>query len=329
MTPAEFRDYLERREPELIRYAEAIRHFVEEQLKASGGQGLLKVPAKPRAKDHGSAIAKIIKKKYDDPVRQMTDIVGLRFVVLLDEEVGLVSKIIEGGPWDASLDRDYEKEKEDAPTTFTYQSKHYVLRARDNAFSQEVEVEVGTPCEVQVRTLLQHAYSELTHDTVYKPGGVRPPAKVVRLVARSMALIESTDSLFMDTIVELRNAEAPAKAWFDGVCQLYREVIGEEQASPIQSINFEFRHTYESVSAVTDVEQLRKFWLGSTGSAYASLVKRRASSTFLFGQPMVLALYPALRDAQRKVTKLWPFHSLDSEFDSVYSDLGLTRSISP
>src|SRR3546814_12228521 len=29
--------------------------------------------------------------------------------------------------------------------------------------------DLGTPCEVQLRTLLQHAHSQLTHDTIYKP----------------------------------------------------------------------------------------------------------------------------------------------------------------
>lgn len=36
-------------------------------------------------------------------------------------------------------------------------------------------VTAGTPCEVQVRTLLQQAHSELTHDTIYKPRVVQTP----------------------------------------------------------------------------------------------------------------------------------------------------------
>jgi putative GTP pyrophosphokinase len=317
--------YLDEKAPELMRLGNAIRSYVENQLRIDGFPELLKIPADPRPKSHSSAIAKIIKKNYNDPVSQMTDMVGLRFVVLLHEDVERISAIIESGPWSASLDRAYEQEKLENPTTFTYQSNHFVVYTKENDFSREIGVSPKTPCEVQVRTLLQHAYGELTHDTIYKPGDCPPTPVAERLVARSMALIESTDSLFMETVGELRQSVAPINEWFDGANGLFHELIGDA-GEPNVAINIEFRIVYEGVESVTSIEKLQEFWRGEQGRAFVPRVKERLSTSFLFRQPMVLALYYALRQDQRTVTKRWPFESLNTDLDAVYSDLGIART---
>ncbi|TOO37902.1 (p)ppGpp synthetase, partial [Vibrio parahaemolyticus] len=74
---------------------------------------------------------------------------------------------------------------------------HYVVRARVDLQVKGLMIKAGTPCEIQVRTLLQHAYAELTHDAVYKAKTVVEP-EVHRTVAKSMALIETTDDFFSD-----------------------------------------------------------------------------------------------------------------------------------
>ena len=50
-----------------------------------------------------------------------------------------------------------------------------------------------------MRTLLQHAHSELTHDTIYKPSVVQTPA-MLRAAAKSMALIEATGDYFEELV---------------------------------------------------------------------------------------------------------------------------------
>lgn len=317
--------YLDEKAPELTIFGNSIRSYVENQLRIDGFPELLKVPAKPRLKSHKSAIAKIVKKNYNDPVNQMTDLVGVRFVVLLHEDVERISAIIKSGPWHASLDRAYEQEKLENPTTFTYQSNHFVVYTEENDFSREIGVSPRTSCEVQVRTLLQHAYGELTHDTIYKPGDCPPTPVAERLVARSMALIESADSLFMETVGELRQSVAPINEWFDGANRLFRELVGDA-GEPNADINIEFRIAYEGVESVTSIEKLREFWFGEQGQAFVPCVKDRLATSFLFRQPMILALYSALRQDQRTVTKRWPFESLNTDLDDVYSDLGIARN---
>jgi predicted RNA-binding protein with RPS1 domain len=63
------------------------------------------------------------------------------------------------------------------------------------------------PCEVQVRTLLQHAWGELTHEDTYKPG-VSPPPLVVTLSRRLADALAVLDDIALDLRKELDRVEA-------------------------------------------------------------------------------------------------------------------------
>src|ERR1019366_6806543 len=133
---------------------------------------------------------------YQNPYEEIEDKVGLRFVVLLIEDIRTIEAAVKEAPhWVASLARDFEREQEARPYEFDYQSLHYVVRSALPFEFEGVVIPSDIPCEVQVRTLLQHAYSELTHDTIYKPN-VRATPLLKRAAAKSMALIEATSDYF-------------------------------------------------------------------------------------------------------------------------------------
>ncbi|MBV9931969.1 MAG: RelA/SpoT family protein, partial [Alphaproteobacteria bacterium] len=132
----------------------------------------LKLPVQPRLKDDQKLIEKAFfrNKGYADPFSAITDKVGTRFVVLLGSEIEAVERALRSIPgWTLSKDRDYESEQNENPFEFNYAAVHYVVRAHQDEEHAGVRVPAGTPCEVQIKTLLQHAFSELTHDTIYKP----------------------------------------------------------------------------------------------------------------------------------------------------------------
>lgn len=172
-----------------------------------------KVPPKYRIKDLESLTEKAFRrgKNYSNPWADITDKVGCRFVVLLLQDIDVVKTVVEQSKaWDYSLDRDFEKEKSENPEYFSYQSVHYVVR--NKTFRQHTFLDVSTglaeektvsippeiTCEIQIRTLLQHAFSELTHDAIYK-SPVKAAPEVKRIVSRCSALIETTDNMFKDT----------------------------------------------------------------------------------------------------------------------------------
>ena len=167
----------------------------------------LKIPINVRIKDNTSIIAKAFlrkDKKYTDPYTQITDKVGIRFVVLDLDEINVIKEIIEAqDDWDCSKDVDFEKNYAERPELFVYQSVHYIVRNCNIVDYNGVKIPANTPCEIQIRTLLQHAYAELSHQTVYKSNAQINPM-VKRKLARSMALIEATDELFKEVRQDMR-----------------------------------------------------------------------------------------------------------------------------
>lgn len=161
----------------------------------------LKVPMVPRIKGDTSLIDKALYrgKPYKDPYEDITDKVGMRYVVLLTTHITTLCSIIESADceafWSQTKDKDFEADKISKPLEFSYQSVHYVLRSKAGLSIDGQNLPEGLTCEVQIRTLLQHAHSELTHDTLYKPKSTAKPS-VKRTVAKSMALIEATDEFF-------------------------------------------------------------------------------------------------------------------------------------
>lgn len=188
--------------PMLLSWGNYIKDIINKELKNKNIvlKKFLKVPAEPRVKEIDSLLAKAFMrgKTYEDPYYDITDKVGIRYVVLLLEDISIIESIIQSrGEWSYSKDVDFETMKRDSPEFFTYQSVHYVIRNKEEISCGDDIILEGTPCEIQIRTLLQHAYAELSHTTIYKKNiDVNPLVK--RKLARSMALIEATDELFKE-----------------------------------------------------------------------------------------------------------------------------------
>lgn len=165
-------------------------------------------------------------KNYIDPWNQITDKVGCRFVVLLLSDIQIVEDAIKNiDAWTFSHDRDFNVEKINDPEKFAYQSQHYVLKCKDKLELDGVTIPQGTPCEVQIRTLMQHAYSEMSHDFLYK-SKFQKQNQVVRMISRCSAMIESTDELFDQAKTEICKYEET----FDNLCSMTLEFLNSNGA---------------------------------------------------------------------------------------------------
>ncbi|MBN5031835.1 RelA/SpoT domain-containing protein, partial [Stenotrophomonas maltophilia] len=191
-------DYIEANRESLERWG----RFVADSISADHAS-LLKMPAPPRVKDPDSARKKQLKKMYPDPIVDMTDLVGVRFVVLTSDDLRpILETITSSTNWRHKQTRDPDAEAAKDPSSFNYQSHHYELRPPSGD---------QWCCEVQVRTLLQHTIAELSHDAFYKASH-EVPSQAMRLVARSIALMETTDELLCMAMASVRAAQAPFDA---------------------------------------------------------------------------------------------------------------------
>jgi putative GTP pyrophosphokinase len=157
-----------------------------------------------RAKDPASFEAKACRPdpddpsrpKYDDPLREITDLVAARVITYLAEAVDRVCEVIE---------REFEiVEHTDmgadikAQGGFGYASRHFLVRLDPSrAELPEYDVLRGLTMEIQVRTAVQHAWAEVEHDIRYKldiPAEQRP--EFDRRFLLAAALIELADNEF-------------------------------------------------------------------------------------------------------------------------------------
>lgn len=286
-------------------------------------ESFLKIPVKPRVKEIKSALGKVARKGYTDPVMQMTDLVGTRFVVLLSQDIELVSNIIEKNTlFAAVVSKNYQEEIDLNPKIFDYQSKHFEVRPLADTEINGVKISKKICCEVQVRTLLQHAYAELVHDNIYKPVGIVPKA-AERHIARSMALMETTDELFCSTMKLLYETNLLRNEFNKALASIYKELIGSENMHPDEATNFLILDTYKDFFTQPTELYVREMII--TKKFLPSRIKKRAVTKTLYAQPTVLFIYYLIKNMPiETILDLWPLPGYLKELNMAFSDLGIS-----
>lgn len=280
----------------------------------------LKIPAEPRLKETRSLVDKALfrQKNYNDPYADITDKVGVRFVVLLTSDIKKVEQAICSGSdkWIFSKDRDYEEERQRKPLEFAYQSVHYVVSPPHETIVNGVTIPESVSCEVQVRTLLQHAHSELTHDSIYKPKRTAS-VEIQRTVAKSMALIETTDEFFERVIEDLHTASEPERGALILLRDYYIQYIKREpenQKSNLLIIDAFLDKIENLGEKLKDLFHNKPFIVQN--------VADRAAIQHLYRQPSIILAYLMAATSPAVTKERWPL-TLD-ELRPVYQDLGLS-----
>ncbi|MFY8351629.1 GTP pyrophosphokinase [Pseudoalteromonas sp. SSM20] len=286
----------------------------------------VKIPPSQRVKQVDSLVTKAFirkRNKYKDPYKEITDKAGIRFVVLLTSQLTLLSDIVQSSTnWTYSKDREFDEWKGDDPRIFDYQSVHYIVYAAENITHKGVEIKAGTPCEVQLRTLLQHAYAELAHDTIYKGNIVTTP-EVHRTFAKSMALMETTDDLLCSAKEALESATADINLW--------KSIINREAQQRLSDIQLiddskSADHVLSSLDWLlqkTSTEEFQAFLESPEYGYVCDRIRNRQDGAVEYRHPFVLLMYFLSKRFRSILHRKWP---LDLELlEGVYSDLGLVK----
>lgn len=173
-----------------------IRELLKELLKISG----IKFHAITyRLKDEESLRKKIRKKGYKyDSLKDITDIIGIRVITYYIDEVNEVAKLIEKN-FDIDEENTIDKGKALEIDKFGYLSLHYIAELKEERVKfPEYGCCKGHKVEIQIRTILQHAWAEIQHDLEYKNDD-ETPRDARRNFYRLAGLLETVDKEFMDT----------------------------------------------------------------------------------------------------------------------------------
>jgi ppGpp synthetase/RelA/SpoT-type nucleotidyltranferase len=261
-----------------------------------------------RVKDNDSLVDKAFyreNKSYSNPYEEIEDKVGCRFIVLLVEQIDVITDIIqEEDNWNYVSCRHFSDEREKSPLLFTYQSVHYVVRAKTDIKYNDLTIAKGTPCEIQIRTLLQHAYAELTHDAVYKSKKIVEP-RVQRTIAKSMALIETTDDFFSDVNNSLTSSPSDDFNFQHNLDQLYNSHIKTNSISS-QKSSIIILDEFESFIDDSLIGKLEVFIRKE--EHIIELINIKLNEDPIYHQSIVIFIYWLIRKKKNALIESWPLN---------------------
>lgn len=130
--------------------------------------------------------------KYTDPKNEIMDFAGVRIVTYLKSDIPLIKSIIEN-LFCIDYENSGDKIDELSENEIGYLSMHYIVSLKE--YSYEHNKYKSFKCEIQIRTVLQDAWSQIFHDRQYKSGinGIVPSYELKRktnLIAGSLELID-------------------------------------------------------------------------------------------------------------------------------------------
>ncbi len=183
---------LEEYRENLPRFEEVAREIRAALQKTFDDAGLLLAGIESRVKTEKSLAGKLeLKGSKYATLADITDIIGLRVITFYIDDVDKVASAVERlfeVDWENSVD----KRKVHEIDSFGYLSLHYICSRH------------GFPYrfEIQMRTVLQHAWANMNHDTGYK-SGVEVPRRYLRNLSRLAGMLELVDEQFSQIRSEL------------------------------------------------------------------------------------------------------------------------------
>ncbi|QQE95072.1 GTP pyrophosphokinase family protein [Providencia huaxiensis] len=150
-----------------------------------------------RTKNKKSALDKIKRKKYDDPSIKMTDLSGVRVIVYFESDIERVLKIVEEA-FNVDKHNSLNQDQKLSVNQIGYRSVHSVcdIGKLREGLSENVGLN-GLKFEIQIRTVLQHAWAELAHDSNYKFTEKLPP-EIERTINLYAGMLEIADKGFSE-----------------------------------------------------------------------------------------------------------------------------------
>lgn len=136
------------------------------------------------------------KPKYPAPLTDITDLAGIRIITFFPKTLVAIDEMLSDEF--VILDRIDKEEKLIQEETFGYKSVHYLLKLNSTRIQlPEYNKYRDATAEVQVRTILQHAWAEIEHDIQYKSSAAIPKDIRRRFIALA-GLLEIADKEFQE-----------------------------------------------------------------------------------------------------------------------------------
>lgn len=269
----------------------------------------LKIPCSYRLKEDKSFISKALYrgKKYTEPLKEIEDKIGTRLVLLTTDDVDAVSKVLlNSDKWHSKVTKDIDTLIDEEPEKFSYQSIHVVVWPLENDKNYENVAHELLTCEIQIRTLLQHAYSEVSHDSTYK-GPFKNDKEITRHLAKSMALMEATDDYFCDIFKKMSDDKRKYANFINELITLY---LGFNASFKKEDLDFDLSKLTFLLLDKKDIaiNDIQDFSIRNNADLTSAIVPQNG---YLFEQPICILLSYYFFKHRNFLRTEWPL-SLES-----------------
>lgn len=185
--------------PRHARLKDTIISIVENLLKTNDIEYLT---VSGRSKTRESVLEKIERKSYKDPAKQLTDLSGIRIVAYFESDINKISDLINSA-FNVDVANSLNQDEKLSVDQIGYRSVHFVCDiGQARAALPEFANLSNLKFEIQVRTVLQHAWAELAHDRNYKFTGKLPP-EIERKLFLYAGMLEIADKGFSEISSEI------------------------------------------------------------------------------------------------------------------------------
>lgn len=303
--------------PELEKWGNTVDNILNEHLRdAFVSTEHVQRKADHRVKGIESYCQKVLLRKPSaNPILETTDKVGTRVVLLTSHDVEKISQFVRNCErWHLKdQSRDYLDEIFHEPSVFGYQSNHFIVQPLPE-YETDADRNLLT-CEIQVRTILQHAFAEISHDTVYKKSSIDNP-KAKRMLASSMAMLEAADEKFNQIYTEINGMDSFYYQFQTNLTDIYKSFVPDYKADDYNTdLAMKLIKIYTQKEQAEIFKKLPDFIAGEKEKIGDQIAFYKGKSV-LFAQPIVLVALYGISELQTKTWEKWPL-SYDSIVDII------------
>jgi len=196
--------WYEENRPTYESLAQKVEDIIRENLEQKSTQ-YHSVTSRPKSLESFNNKAK--SEKYIDPIKEIKDMAGIRVITYLESDVTKVADIIED-LFDIDRDNSLDQSQLLGSDKLGYRSVHYVAKFnRRRCNLPEYKPYKNLPFEIQIRSILQHAWAEIEHDRNYKFTG-KLPTQLERRFYIISGILECTDREFVAIAQEIDRYKA-------------------------------------------------------------------------------------------------------------------------
>jgi ppGpp synthetase/RelA/SpoT-type nucleotidyltranferase len=278
--------------------------LLEEGLREAGVQG----EVEGRAKEVMSFLRKLLRNpKYINGEKPIQDKAGVRVVVpyfhQAEEIGGVIERFSEIDSYEETIDRL-------GADRLGYLAIHYIVRIRPELLTEDEQILFsGRQLEIQVGSIAQRAWAEVSHDLTYK-GFIDIPVAYQRILNRLVALMEVFDSEVGRAHEAI--ADLPEFSFVPLISELDRELLPLTRRAPDRTLSQIIVPPLAGLYGTSPEKVFEsdvKEWINSNRERLGELYERYEDdleANPIFCQPEALLIFERSENDPDGLRQAWP-----------------------